>query len=89
MLISMAGFANRHDLDMTGAQADIDLKLGGKPDMRITGIDVTVRVPKTFSEQQCIALEKAAGTCPIKHSFRPDTDITTRFEFGAGTSKAA
>lgn len=89
MLISMAHFADRHDLDLSGTRADVDLTLGGKPDMRITGLEVTVRVPTAFSEKDRIALEQAAGTCPIKHSFRPDTEIVTHFEFGKGSAQAA
>lgn len=82
MLISMAGFAERHGLDLAGARADVDLSLGGKPDTRITSIDVTVRVPKKFTEEVRAGLEKAAAACPIKHSFRTETEIVTRFEFG-------
>ena len=89
MLISMAAFAERRGLDVSGAQADVDASLGGEPEMRITAIDVTVRVPKKFSQQVQSSLEKAAGACPIKHSFRSDTQITTCFVFGDPTSKAA
>ncbi|MCP4317723.1 MAG: OsmC family protein [Hyphomicrobiales bacterium] len=89
MLISMAGFAERHRLDVTGARADVDATLGGEPEMRITAIDVMVRVPKNFNQQEQTSLEKAAATCPIKHSFGADTKITTRFEFGNASVKAA
>ena len=83
MLISMASFAERHGLDVSGATADVDVSLGGSPDMRISAIDVTVRVPKEFSHEEQVSLEKAAGTCPIKHSFRADTELSTHFEFGS------
>ena len=89
MLISMASFADRHGLDVAGARADVDVSLGGKPDTRISAIDVTVRVPKTFTDEEQANLEKAAAACPIKHSFRPDTEISTRFEFGTTSVEAA
>ena len=82
MLISMSTFAERHGLDVSGARADVDAALGGKPDMRISAINVTVHVPKTFSEEEQASLERAADACPIKHSFGPDTEISTHFEFG-------
>ena len=89
MLISMAGFAERHGLDVSGASVDVDVSFGGKPETRITSIDVTVRVPGTFSEAERAGLEKGAEACPIKHSFRPDTEISTRFQFGGASVEAA
>jgi uncharacterized OsmC-like protein len=84
MLISMNAFASRHHLDVEGARADVDLVMGGKPQARFTKIDVTIHVPRDFEAAERTSLEKAAGTCPVKHSFREDTEITTRFEFGSG-----
>ena len=82
MLISMSSFAERHELDLAGARADVEAKLGGKPEMRITEIDVIVRVPKTFTNEEEARLERAADACPIKHSFGPGTEISTQFKFG-------
>ncbi len=89
MLISMSSYAERHGLDVADARIDVDASLGGKPEMRISEIDVTVRVPKTFTKEEQAHLEKAANACPIKHSFRPDTKISTRFEFGDASAAAA
>ena len=82
MLISMASFAERHGLDVAGARAEVDTAFGGKPDMHIAALDITVRVPGSFTKEQQAGLEKAAEACPIKHSFRADTKISTRFAFG-------
>ena len=81
ILISMATFAERHGLDVSGSSVGVDVALGGKPDLRISAIAATVRVPHQFSDQERMRLEKAAATCPIKHSFRSDTEVSTRFEF--------
>ncbi len=89
MLISMSSYAERHDLDVAGARVDVDTSLGGRPETRISEINVTVRVPKTFTDDEQSSLEKAANACPIKHSFRPDTKISTRFEFGGSSAAAA
>lgn len=82
MLISMSFFAERHGLDVSGAGVDVDVAIGGKPTMRISTIDITLRVPRSFSESEQASLKAAAEVCPIKHSFGPDTEITTRYEFG-------
>jgi putative redox protein len=82
MLIAMSSFAERHGLDVAGARVDVNTSLGGKPEIRISTLNVTVRVPRTFTEEEQTGLKKAAEACPIKHSFRPDTEISTHFEFG-------
>ncbi len=82
MLISMSFFADRHELDISGASVDVEVAIGGQPTKRISTIDVTLRVPRVFSEEDQASLRAAAETCPIKHSFGPDTKTTTRYEFG-------
>ena len=83
MLISMATFAERHGFDISGTRVDVDMSMTDKPEARIGAIDVTIRVPKGLPETAQKRLEKAAAACPIKHSFRPDTKISTYFEFSA------
>ncbi len=86
MLISMASYAERHGLDVVGAQASVNVSFGGKPQSRISAIEVSVRVPNYFGKEERVNLEKAAGACPIKHSFRSDTAISTHFEFDTALS---
>ncbi len=89
MLISMSSFAKRHGIDVTGARADVGTVFGGAPEMRISAIDVTMHVPGTFTEEERAGLERAAGACPIKHSFRADTKVSTRFAYGDVAAVAA
>ena len=88
MLISMAGYAERHGLDVRGATVDVDVRFGGEPQSRIASIRVGVHVPVAYAEQERSRLERAANACPIKHSFGPDTRIATSFEFGGVTAAA-
>ena len=83
MLISMATFAERHGLDLSGTRVDVDMSMTDQPETRIGAINVTVRVPRALPQAECASLQKAAAACPIKHSFRPDTEIVTHFEFAA------
>ncbi len=82
MLISMAGFAERHGLDVDGSNVEVDVRFVGEPQSRISTIDVRVHVPKDFGEQDRARLRKAANACPIKHSFGHETEVSTAFEFG-------
>ena len=83
MLISMAKFAERHGLDISGTQVDVDMSMVEKPETRISSIDVKIQMPRDFAAAERNALERAAAACPIKHSFRSDTEISTHFEFPA------
>ena len=65
MLISMSSFAEP-GLDVTGARADLDTSLGGKPEMRISKIDITVSVPNSFTEDEQTGLEKAADAYRLR-----------------------
>ncbi len=89
MLISMASYAERHGLDVVGSQASVNVSFGGKPQSRISAIEVTVRVPNSFDDKERVNLEKAARACPIKHSFRSDTEFSTHFEFGKELVRAS
>lgn len=57
--------------------------------MRITVIDVTMHAPGTFGAEDRAGLERAAGACPIKHSFRDDTKLSTHLAYGSLTAAAA
>lgn len=88
MLISMRPFAERHGLDLSGARADVDITVSGQPQARISAVDMTIHVPGDFDAAERAGLEQAAGTCPIKHSFGPDTRIATSFEGQPATARS-
>lgn len=77
-LISMGTLAMRREIDISGTQLDIELLWTKKMD-RIGAIDLTFTMARNYSEKERLMLERAADACPIKHSFHPDTKITTRF----------
>jgi uncharacterized OsmC-like protein len=87
MLISMATFAERHSLDIAGTQVDVDMSMGGAQDTRIDAIDIEIRMPGDHSAAERKGLEKAAAACPIKHSIRRDTRISTVFFFPQGLNQ--
>ncbi len=77
-LISMGTLAMRREIDISGTRLDIELSWTEKMD-RIGAIDLTFTMARNYSEKERLMLERAADSCPIKHSFHPDTKITTRF----------
>ena len=77
-LISMGTLATRRKIDLSGTRLEIELSWTEKMD-RIGAIDLIFTMADNYSEKERKMLERAADSCPIKHSFHPDTKITTRF----------
>jgi uncharacterized OsmC-like protein len=80
MLLSMGSVAQRDQLDVRGATADVDISFREEAGP-IRAIDLVFAVPREFSERDRAKLQAAAGACPIKHSLHPDVAVTARFEF--------
>ena len=81
MLMSMGTVAKRHELDISGTKVGVDMSTVDKPETHIGAIEVKLNMPRNFPEEDRRRLEGAAAACPIKHSFRSDTKIETRFEY--------
>jgi uncharacterized OsmC-like protein len=67
MLLSMGAVAQRDKLDLQGTTIDIE--------------QLVFNIPRQFSPSDRQKLERAAGLCPIKASFRAETNITAEFNF--------
>ena len=81
MLLSMGALAQRDDLDLTGTVVDIELTETDKPFAHIDSVTLAFNVPRDFSSEDRQKLERAAGVCPIKASFREETVITATFKY--------
>ena len=51
--------------------------------MRYTGITVNVDMANNFEKKDRIRLERAADTCPIKHSFKRGISIKVHLSAGS------
>jgi uncharacterized OsmC-like protein len=81
MLLSMGVLALRDHLDITGASVEVDISMTHKPIFRIGTIDLTFSMPRNFSSEERLKLERAAGMCPIKHSFHSDIQIAVQYNY--------
>lgn len=70
MLISMGTLAMRNNIDLSGTKISVDIDATVDSVMRYTGITVNVEMAKNIDKKDRIKLERAAETCPIKHSFK-------------------
>ncbi len=81
MLISMGTLAMRNNIDISGTKISVDIAATVDSVMRYTGITVNVEMAKNFDKKDRIRLERAADTCPIKHSFKSDIPVTVNYSY--------
>lgn len=87
MLLSMGAVAQRDHLDLNGTVIDIALSETDKPFPHVDSITLNFHIPREFAAADRQKLEKAAGLCPIKASFRAETEVTATYTYG--TAQAA
>ncbi len=78
MLISMGTLARRDNIDIKGTCVEVEIQHSPK---RIESIDLVFKMAQAYSQEERQKLEKAAGLCPIKSSFHPDTSISIEYKY--------
>ncbi len=79
MLTLMGISARNHDLDITGAHAEVTKIMAADP-RRIARIEIKFQMPpRDFSEVQQKILEKAARTCPVHFSLSEGLEEVLHF----------
>ena len=87
MLLSMGAVAQRDHLVLDGTVVDIELTETDRPFPHVDTITMAFGIPHDFSAEDRKKLERAAGLCPIKRSFRDETTITATYNYAV--AKAA
>lgn len=83
MLLSMGAVAQRDRLDLRGAAVDIRVHETDRPFPHVDTVTLTFTIPHDFSLADRQKLERAAGLCPIKASFRAETKVETSYVYAA------
>jgi uncharacterized OsmC-like protein len=78
MLISMGTLSIRDNIDINGTCVDVEIEQSEK---RIESIKLIFNMAQTYSKEERIKLERAAGLCPIKSSFHPETSISVEYNY--------
>mgnify|MGYP001825653586 CR=1 FL=1 len=81
MMISMGPTATREGIDLTGASISVDVASSPPPKIDYTGLKVHVNMPAGLTELQRTKLERAADTCPIKHSFKDEIELSVAYHY--------
>lgn len=87
MLLSMGALAQRDRLDIRGTVVEITTSMTDKPFPHVDSVKLNFNIPREFSAADRQKLEYAAGLCPIKSSFRDETNISAKFDYAG--AKAA
>jgi uncharacterized OsmC-like protein len=81
MLFSMDVQARHDELDIKGTVVDVAFAMTDKPFPHLDSITLVFNMPHDYAPKDREKLEKAAGRCPLKASFRPETSITAKYNY--------
>jgi putative redox protein len=82
MLTVMGVFAQRHEVDLTGARVTVLKDMTATAPRRIAKLTTELRVPLPETHPLREALERTALTCPVHQSLHPDVEKPVRFVWG-------
>lgn len=80
MLTIMGIAARAHSIDIVGTRVEVQKNMASEP-RRISGIDIIMHLPKSYSEKEMAILRHAALTCPVSQSLHPNCVINVDFRF--------
>lgn len=81
MMTMMAMVAERHQIDLKGSTVKVVKHMIQEPVRRIGKIEVHFQIPLKLEEREQKMLEKAAMTCPVHASLRPDIEQDILFNW--------
>ncbi|MDX1934722.1 MAG: OsmC family protein [Capsulimonadales bacterium] len=81
ILTTMAMYAERHEIDLTGAQAKVVKEMSVTAPRRIARLPVVVTLSASVREEFRERLEKVAHTCPVHASLHPEIDAPIEFRY--------
>ena len=81
MLTIMGIYAQRQNINLTGATAKVTKEMVTAPIRRIGKLTVQFNLPASLSPEHRGAMEKAAHTCPVHQSLHPDVKLETVFNY--------
>ena len=74
MITTMGIFAQRHDVNLSGATLTVRKHMVSAPSRRIGKLETEIHVPLPANHPYREALERAAMTCPVFLSLHPDVE---------------
>ena len=83
ILTTMAMFAERHGIDLSGATASVEKHMSTPPSpRRIARLPVVVTMPASVPAELRERIERAGLACPAHASLHPEIDAPIEFRYG-------
>ena len=73
--------AEREKVDLSGMRITVLKEMATAPNRRIGKLLTRVTLPRPLGEQQRAKLERAAHTCPVHQSLRPEIEMPIEFVY--------
>ena len=80
VLTTIAMFAERHGLDLTGMAAHVGKEMTPPP-RRIGRLPLTVTLPASVPAELRATLERVGDGCPVHASLHPDVDAPIEYRY--------
>lgn len=82
IVTTLAMFAERHNIDVTGATATIEKHMTQPPTpRRIARLPVVVTLPSSVPMEMRERVEAAGNSCPVKKTLHPDVDAPIEYRY--------
>lgn len=82
ILTTMAMYAERHGIDLTGATATVEKHMTTPPaPRRIARLPVVVTLPEGVPAEMRERLERVGHTCPVHASLHPEVDAPIEYRY--------
>ncbi len=80
VIMSMDLVAGKNGFDIAGAEVKVSLDTDSCGGPAVGGIDVTIVLPKQYTDEQLDLLRKGEAYCPVHNALRPEIKTTLTFE---------
>jgi putative redox protein len=82
ILTTVAMWAKRHDIEITGAKAQVTKEMSTTTPRRISRLATVLTLPgELLNTETRSAAEKIAHTCPVHQSLHPDVEAPIEFRY--------
>ena len=81
ILTVMGIVAQRHNINMTDAKAEVSKEMVTTPVRRIGSLTVDIQMPQGIDPAKREMLERAGHTCPVHKSLRDDVKVSVQFHY--------
>jgi putative redox protein len=81
MMTIMGIYARTKGIDLTGTRVHVTKEMAVGPRRRVGTLNVTFHLPRHVAEESRRALERAAGSCPVRLSLSHDTAIEVTYRW--------